>query len=247
MTPNEFINYVAPKVQNENKKRGNPLFSSVVIAQAILETGWGRSDIMTKANAIFGIKATESWKGKVYSSYTKEVYNFNSVVIKDSFRAYNSIEESIADYFRLICTTERYRNAITTETPRDCITAIIKSGYATDPDYIKKVMKLIEQYRLTDFDGKIQNDSNMYIKGKTYTTAVDLHVRSGAGIDFGVLRYVDLTPNAKLHAYKQNNAVLKAGTKVTVLDVLLDANGNTWLKIPSGFIAGFYGAECYVR
>lgn len=246
MTPNEFINYVAPKVVQENKKRGFPLFASVVIAQAILETGWGRSGIMMKANALFGIKATESWKGKVYSAYTKEVYNFNSVTIKDTFRAYNNIEDSIADYFRLIYTTERYRAAITTETPRDCITSIIKSGYATDPDYIKKVMKLIEQYRLTDFDEGRHIESDVYIKGKTYILNVDLNVRTGAGTNYGIKKYSDLTSDGKKHAYNQNNAVLKKGTKVTCLESI-KVGDDIWLKIPSGFIAGFYGGEWYVR
>ena len=65
MTKSEFIPTIAPIVIEENKRRGNPLFSSVVIAQAICESNWGQSTIMMKANAIFGIKATSSWKGKV--------------------------------------------------------------------------------------------------------------------------------------------------------------------------------------
>ena len=55
MEKSEFIPTIAPLVVAENKKRGNPLFSSVVIAQAICESGWGQSQIMMKANAIFGI------------------------------------------------------------------------------------------------------------------------------------------------------------------------------------------------
>ena len=58
MNKNEFIPIIAPLVVAENKKRGNPLYSSVVIAQAICESGWGQSTIMMKAKAIFGIKAT---------------------------------------------------------------------------------------------------------------------------------------------------------------------------------------------
>lgn len=246
MTPNEFINYVAPKVQNENKKRGYPLFSSVVIAQAILETGWGRASIMLKANAIFGIKATDSWRGKVYSAYTKEVYNFNSITIKDTFRAYNSIEDSIADYFNLICTSSRYRRALETDSPYDCISEIKAGGYATDPDYVTKVVKLINQYRLTDFDGERQIESDVYIKGKTYTLNVDLNVRTGAGVQYGVKKYSDLTNDGKKHAYNQNNAVLKKGTKVTCLQSI-KVGSDIWIKIPSGYIAAYYGGEWYVR
>lgn len=64
MEKQEFLNLIAPKVIAENEKRGKPLYSSVVIAQAICETCWGKSNIMMTANAIFGIKATKTWKRK---------------------------------------------------------------------------------------------------------------------------------------------------------------------------------------
>ena len=73
MLKSEFIPTIAPLVQAENKKRGYPLFSSVVIAQAICESGWGQSKLMMKANAIFGIKAGSNWKGKVYNAKTQEL------------------------------------------------------------------------------------------------------------------------------------------------------------------------------
>ena len=72
MTKQEFLNKISQIVVAENNKRGRPLFPSVVIAQACLETGFGVSEIMLKANAIFGIKAGGNWKGKVYNSKTKK-------------------------------------------------------------------------------------------------------------------------------------------------------------------------------
>lgn len=153
MTKNEFINLVAPIVINENKKRGYPLFTSVVIAQACLETGFGASSLMMKAKAIFGIKASASWQGKVYNAKTKECYDgVNYTTINDSFRAYNSFEDSVADYFKLITTSTRYRNACTATTPLECITAIKNGGYATDPNYIKSVMNIINTYNLTKYE-----------------------------------------------------------------------------------------------
>ena len=56
MTKQEFLTKIATIVVNENNKRGRPLFPSVVIAQAICESAWGQSQIMMKANAVFGIK-----------------------------------------------------------------------------------------------------------------------------------------------------------------------------------------------
>ena len=160
MTKSEFIQTIAPLVVAENKKRGNPLFSSVVIAQAICESGWGRSKIMMKANAIFGIKATSSWKGKVYNANTQECYDGSTYTnITACFRAYNSLAESISDYFELILGLSRYQGAIKTSTPLECITAIKNGGYATSPTYIKTIMSIINTNNLTQYD-VVENVNN---------------------------------------------------------------------------------------
>lgn len=153
MNKNEFIPTIAPIVVAENKKRGNPLFSSVVIAQAICESGWGQSKIMMKANAIFGIKATSSWKGKVYNANTQECYDGSTYTnITACFRAYNSLAESISDYFDLITKSERYKKACFTNSPLECITAIKNGGYATSPTYINTIMSILTNNNLTQYD-----------------------------------------------------------------------------------------------
>ena len=153
MNKSEFIPTIAPIVKAENKRRGNPLFSSVVIAQAICESNWGQSTIMMKANAIFGIKATSSWKGKVYNANTKECYDGSTYTnITACFRAYNSLSESIADYFDLILGLSRYQGAINASSPLECITAIKNGGYATSPTYINTIMSIINSNNLTQYD-----------------------------------------------------------------------------------------------
>lgn len=153
MTKNEFIPTIAPLVIAENNKRGKPLYPSVVIAQAICESGWGQSKIMMKANAIFGIKATSSWKGKVYNSNTQECYDGSTYTnITACFRAYNSLAESITDYFDLITKLERYRKACVSNSPLECITAIKNGGYATSPTYINTIMSIINSNNLTQYD-----------------------------------------------------------------------------------------------
>ena len=153
MTKNEFLETVAKLVVEENNRRGKPLFSSVVIAQAICESNWGQSKIMMKANAIFGIKATSSWKGKVYNAKTQECYDGKIYTnITACFRAYNSLEESISDYFDLITKTERYRKACVANSPLECITAIKNGGYATSPTYINTIMSIINSNNLTKYD-----------------------------------------------------------------------------------------------
>ena len=156
MEKSEFIPTIAPLVVAENNKRGKPLYPSVVIAQAICESNWGQSKIMMNANAIFGIKATSSWKGKIYNANTNEFVNNGSeykyINIMACFRAYNSLAESISDYFDLITGLDRYKKAVHTQSPLECITAIKNGGYATSPTYINTIMSIINSNNLTKYD-----------------------------------------------------------------------------------------------
>lgn len=249
MTKSEFIPTIAPIVINENNKRGKPLFPSVVIAQAICESAWGQSKIMMKANAIFGIKATSNWKGKVYNSLTQECYDGkNYTNINACFRAYDSLEESIKDYFDLICGLSRYKGAIHSSTPLACITAIKNGGYATSPTYINTIMSIINSNNLTKYDNVNNSVDKLpnYIIGKNYKLMVDLNVRSGASTNYRIKNYEELTKDGKNHAYKQTNAVLKKNTIVTCLNVYVGDN-EVWIKIPSGFICGYYKGKEYIK
>ena len=171
MQKNEFIPTIAVMVDAENKRRGYPLFNSVVIAQAICESGWGQSQIMMNANAIFGIKATSSWKGKVYNANTKECYDGSTYTnITACFRAYDNLQDSISDYFDLITRSERYRKACVASSPLECITAIKNGGYATSPTYINTIMSIINSNNLTKYDNvdnvenPVENSANVDIE-----------------------------------------------------------------------------------
>lgn len=252
MTKNEFLETVSKLVVEENNRRGNPLYSSVVIAQALCESAWGQSQIMMKANAIFGIKAFSDWKGKVYNAKTQECYDgSNYTDIQACFRAYNNLQESIADYFDLITKTERYRKACVANSPLECITAIKNGGYATSPTYINTIMSIINLNNLTKYDNveNVQNsvdNSSRYIVGKNYTLQVDLNVRYGAGTNNAIKKYNELTEDGKKHAYVQTNAVLKKGTVVTCLEIVKNGQ-DIWLKIPSGYVAGYYQGKEYIK
>jgi len=128
------------------------VLASLTIAQAILESGWGESSLTINANALFGIKATNTWKGKVYNTKTKECYNgITFTTIDACFRAYDSWEESIADHSAFL-TASRYAAVIGERDYKKACTAIKAAGYATDPDYSAKLIKIIEQYGLTQYD-----------------------------------------------------------------------------------------------
>lgn len=131
------------------------------------------------------------------------------------------------------------------DTYEECITAIKNGGYATDTDYVSSICSIIKSNSLTDYDKK-SSSSVTFKKGKTYTLLVDLKVRKGAGTSYAQKKYKDLTTDAKKHAYNQTYAVLKANTKVTCKKVVYNGN-DVWLKIPSGYIAGYYNKTYYVK
>lgn len=178
----EFIETIAPLAQKEFTSRKKKLLPSVCIAQACLETGYGTSSLMTKANAFFGIKAT-NWKGKVYNAKTKECYDGkNYVNIDDTFRAYNNIEESVKDYYDLILNNKRYEKAVNENDYRLCITAIKNGGYATSPSYIDSVCKIIESNNLTKYD-VISKKKNKYYKKCTINTVSLVDALKSIGVD----------------------------------------------------------------
>ena len=153
----DFIDKLSKLAVAEYKKRKKAgrkwVLPSVCIAQAALETGWGTSPLMVKANAYFGIKAGTSWKGMVYSTKTQECYNGRDyTTITDLFRAYGSLKDSVADYFDLITGLDRYSGACNQQDARKCIQAVKDGGYATSPAYVTNVMSIINQYGLTKYD-----------------------------------------------------------------------------------------------
>ena len=152
VTKQEFIAKLAPlAVTHAQKTR---ISASLCIAQAALETGWGTSETMLKSNALFGIKAGSSWKGKVCSTKTKECYDgVNFTAITDLFRAYDSWEESVADYFALL-STPKYANLIGETDYREACRKVRENGYATAPNYADVLINIIEKNNLTEWDKK---------------------------------------------------------------------------------------------
>ena len=106
-----FIERVGKLAAADMEKSG--VLASLTIAQAILESGWGKSGLTVKANALFGIKAGSSWKGKVYSAQTQECYDGATyTTITALFRAYDSWAESVADHSALLTGMARYKAVI---------------------------------------------------------------------------------------------------------------------------------------
>ena len=176
MTKQEFFDFIGKVVLTETEKRitnGEQwVLPSVTMAQGALETGYGKSAIMAKANAFFGIKANKTWKGKVYNASTKEVINSKEMTTKAVFRAYDTVADSVHDYMNLICNNKRYKKAVCNVDYISTATNIAKGGYATDPSYPAKIISIIEKNNLRKYDMIIYGDiEHSYIvkRGDTLT------------------------------------------------------------------------------
>lgn len=176
MTKQEFFDFIGKVVLTETEKRitkGNQwVLPSVTMAQGALETGYGKSALMSKANAFFGIKANKTWKGKVYNASTKEVIDKKEINTTATFRAYDTVAESVSDYMNLICNNKRYKKAVCNVDYVSTATNIAKGGYATDPSYSDKIISIIEKNNLRKYDMIIYGDvEHSYIvkRGDTLT------------------------------------------------------------------------------
>lgn len=153
MTNQEFITAIAGYVEKYAYVYGI-LVHSPVIAQAILESGWGKSKLAATYHNYFGMKCGSKWTGKSVNLTTQEEYESGELTtIKDNFRVYDSMEEGVKGYFEFI-QLERYQNLRGITDPRTYLETIKADGYATSSTYVENNMKLIEDYKLTQYDRK---------------------------------------------------------------------------------------------
>ncbi len=148
----QFIEAAAQAAQETQRRLRVP--ASVTIAQAIHESYWGTSKLARNANNYFGIKARngEGTAG-VYWMDAWEVINGQNVIMPEPFRAYHSPEESFVDHGLFFLRNSRYHGAFRyVDDPRAFATAIARAGYATDPDYAAKLIRLMDQYNLYQYD-----------------------------------------------------------------------------------------------
>lgn len=136
MTPNEFIQQYAPYAQRVSRLTG--IDPRIVLAQAALETGYGKS---APNFNIFGVK------GKGSTQQTKEFIDGRMVSMPQEFRSYEGPEQSFADYAKLM-QGERYAGVRGGQTLEDQIAALQQSGYATDPEYGSKIRQIAQGINL---------------------------------------------------------------------------------------------------
>jgi len=140
-TPEAFVASIAPTAKAVAEELG--IDPRIVIAQAALETGWGTS---VKGNNLFGIKSHGKQDGLMVQ--THEVVDGKRINVRDSFRQYDSFDDSIADYGSFLQQNKRYKPILQAATLQEQVEALGKSGYATDPEYADKVMAIAKSKRL---------------------------------------------------------------------------------------------------
>lgn len=247
-----FIKTIGPLIQAEAKKNGYKV-ASPIIAQACIESAYGKSILSSKYYNYFGLKCGSYWKGKSVNLSTKEEYTTGTLTtIKDNFRVYDSMAEGVAGYFEFISTT-RYKNLKTAKTAQVYLERIKADGYATSSTYVATNMAIVEKYNLTEYDDftktktstkketkketnkkaeKVEAAQNRDDKlAGTYKATVDVNMRTGAGTSKAIIK------------------VIKKGQKVKNYGYYSKASkGTKWLYIQDndeqvGFIASTYLAK----
>lgn len=131
--------------------------ASIKMAQALLESGAGRSTLATEANNHFGIKCGGSWNGDTFYREDDD-YNAKGKLMKSCFRKFDSVIESYMAHSNFLTTQRRYESlfGIARDDYKGWAKGLRKAGYATDKKYPQKLIDIIEKYELfnLDFEGE---------------------------------------------------------------------------------------------
>lgn len=166
----EVVAKVGPLFTEDQKNSG--ILASISLAQFILESGYGKTDLAQEANNCFGMKTKLSgntwsgstWDGKSkYTKITKECYDgVNFVDVKADFRKYPNIEKSIGDHSAYLLGAKngsayRYAGLKDCKDHKKAIQIIKNGGYATDPKYVDKILNIIDRWDLKKYDCEESN------------------------------------------------------------------------------------------
>lgn len=139
-----YVEKYAPIAVNEMKRSGVP--ASITLAQGLLESRAGQSALASKGNNHFGVKCHKDWKGRKFRQ--------DAEIKNECFRAYASADESFHDHSDFLRYQDRYKFLFELD-PTDYkgwARGLKKAGYATDPAYPQKLIKIIEEYKLYEYD-----------------------------------------------------------------------------------------------
>ncbi|MFJ4457753.1 flagellar assembly peptidoglycan hydrolase FlgJ [Pseudomonas sp. NPDC089392] len=148
----EFVATMLPMAEQAAKRIGiDPRY---LVAQAALETGWGKSVMRngdgSSSHNLFGIKATGNWQGEQARAITSEFRDGQFVKETAAFRSYDSYQDSFHDLVSLLQNNSRYQEALNSaDNPEQFARELQKAGYATDPGYARKIISIAQQMQAT--------------------------------------------------------------------------------------------------
>lgn len=221
-TQTDFLSKAAKQAVKAAKKYGT--YPSVMIAQAIVESGWGESGLAVNANNLFGMKAGSDWTGATYTSKTREEDSKGkSYYVTAAFRKYNSYEESFEDNGKKLregvsWQPLRYQGAwIENAANYAAATKALTGTYATDNQYDTSLNARITKYNLNQYDPVVTKTN------KTYTVS-----KSGSTYNWPTNHSVATATDS-----------VKSGDKVTVTKTITYNDGSTRMYIDGkGWING---------
>ena len=205
----QYIKKYAPIAVSEMHKYKVP--ASITLAQGILESGNGRSQLASKSNNHFGIKCHTGWKGaKVYHDDDEK---------GECFRKYKYVESSYEDHSQFLSGRRRYASlfALRKTDYKGWSKGLKKAGYATDKNYPKKLIKIIETYELYEFD-KIREKDLKRVKKETSKTERKPKIKTKKRAK----KYYEVKKGDTLYSIAR-----KYETSVTKLKKVNDLTGNT--------------------
>jgi flagellar protein FlgJ len=153
-SPQQFVEQLWPYAKQAGDRLG--VEPEVILAQAALETGWGKHVIKhTDGNSthnLFNIKADKSWQGEHAQLGTLEYRNGQVLKEPAKFRSYDSFQQSFDDYVNFLQQNPRYQEALKqTGSSEQFIEAIHDAGYATDPAYADKIKRILNSDTMAQF------------------------------------------------------------------------------------------------
>lgn len=196
----DIIAKVGPFFTADQKSSG--ILASVSLAQFILESGYGKSELAQNANNCFGMKKSLSgntWSGStwdgssVYTKKTQEYENGQYVTITADFRKYPSVEKSIADHSAYLLGAKngsklRYDGLKGCTDYKKAVQLIKDGGYATSPTYVESICNIIERWKLTQYDAAAPaEDKPAEVPFLVRVSISNLNIRKGAGTNYATI------------------------------------------------------------
>lgn len=251
MTEGEFIAKIAPFAVEDMRR--SKVAASLTISQAALESGWGNSGLTIKANNLFGIKG--SGPAGSLTVQTTEYVNGRAIKVDAAFRAYNNWGESVADHSALIVNGVSWNRSLYSKAVgvngKIAAQEIEDAGYATDPNYATKLIRIMNTYNLYQYDeGAKEGEEEMSAEDKQKLVSLENELKEQRAL---LAALTDSKDTLKTGVQEQGQTISKVVDHLSLIEGRATMNVPTWaaaavkaavdaglLDTPSGGSYDFY-------